>query len=308
MNKKYNYDYYVIHLCKDTNRINNVNNLSKKIGSDINIFKGIDASTFNSTDYSSIINNYSNNLKINMNPLYPGVIGCYLSHYLLYKQLESSNLDYAIILEDDSKILVDNINEKIDSYLNMNLTFDFLFLGYNPTHGNHYTNELHYINNQFKIWGFHGYIINIKSIPKILEHNKIIKYEIDIQIFEQIKKNIFTAYFVNPKLINQYEFKSLIRSTKFEINKNILKHIKSISNKNITPVQNIKPVTKPVQNIKPVTKPVQNIKPVTKPVQNIKPVTKPVQNIKPVTKPVQNIKPVTKPVQNKVIKLLFIKK
>jgi GR25 family glycosyltransferase involved in LPS biosynthesis len=192
MGKKYNYNYYVIHLCKDTNRINNVNNLSKKIGSDINVFKGIDASTFNNKDYESIIHKYSNDLKINMNPRFPGVIGCYLSHYLLYKQLESSDLDYAVILEDDSKILIDNINEKIDSYLDTNKTFDFLFLGYNPTHGIHYTKELHYINNKLKIWGFHGYIINIKSIPKILENNKIIKYEIDIQIFEQIKKNMFT--------------------------------------------------------------------------------------------------------------------
>ena len=214
--EKKKYDYYVIHLCKDTDRINNVNNLSKKIGKTINIFNGIDASTFNNTNYSSIINNYSNNLKINMNPNYPGIIGCYLSHYLLYKQLESSNLDYAIILEDDSNILIDNINEKIDLYLNMNKTFDFLFLGYNPNPGNQYDNELYHINNNVKVWGFHGYIINIKSIPKILENNNIINFEIDIQIFNKIKKNIFTGYFIYPKLINQHKFKSLIRTNNIQ--------------------------------------------------------------------------------------------
>ena len=83
---KYNYDYYVIHLCKDTNRINNVNNLSEKIGKSINIFKGVDASTFTDTNYSTIISKYSNDLQIKTNPSYPGVIGCYLSHYILYKQ------------------------------------------------------------------------------------------------------------------------------------------------------------------------------------------------------------------------------
>jgi GR25 family glycosyltransferase involved in LPS biosynthesis len=235
MEKKYNYDYYVIHLCKDINRINNVNNLSKKIGQEINIFKGVDASTFNNNDYLSIIKNYSNELKINMKPKYPGIIGCYLSHYLLYKQLESSDLDYAVILEDDSNILIDNIDEKIDLYLNMNKTFDFLFLGYNSKCGKQYDSDLYYINNNTKTWGFHGYIINIKSIPKILENNKIIEYEIDIQIFSKIIKNIFNAYFIYPKMINQHEFNSLIRPS--TNNKNIKR---TISNKMIKQIKSSK--------------------------------------------------------------------
>jgi len=288
--EKKKYDYYVIHLCKDTDRINNVNMLSKKIGKTINIFKGIDASTFKTTDYSSILNNYSNDLKINMKPNYPGIVGCYLSHYLLYKQLETTDLDYAVILEDDSNILIDNINEKIDTYLNMNKTFDFLFLGYNPIPGNQYDDELYHINNKVKVWGFHGYIINIKSIPKILENNNIINFEIDIQIFNKIKKNIFTGYFIYPKLINQHKFKSLIRTN--IIDNNINKKL-TIVNKQVTNVN--KQVTNVNKQITNINKQITNV---NKQITNIN---------KPINKLIIPINQ-TKLIQKNIIKLLYINK
>jgi GR25 family glycosyltransferase involved in LPS biosynthesis len=244
----YNYDYYVIHLCKDQNRINNVKDMYKKIGREVNIFKGIDALSFQSHDYNKILKSYDKDLKLNFTPPYAGIIGCYLSHYLLLKSLLNSNLDYAVIFEDDSNIAIQNLDSEIDNILKeINETtqkntgeivnpidFDFIFIGYNYNTGIQYKNNFYYNTND-KLWGFHGYIVNIKSITKILNLNKIINYEIDIQIYKQIQKNDLIGLFLKPKLIFQHNFTSLIRKNAKAIKTKFINNLRN-TNTNINTI------------------------------------------------------------------------
>jgi GR25 family glycosyltransferase involved in LPS biosynthesis len=195
------FNYYVIH-CKDNNiRFNNIKNMEKKLSKEINIFFGIKGTLVNSTN----LNIYDPNIIIEKQFTYPGQLGCYLSHYLLIKSLINSNYDYTVIFEDDFNILIDNLDYEINCLLDtIDIDFDFLFLGTQSNYyGNYYKDNLYFINKTHKIWGFHGYIINNKNINKILQFLKKIKLEIDIQIFNQIKKNNLIGLFVNTNYVSQ---------------------------------------------------------------------------------------------------------
>ena len=58
-----------------------------------------------------------------------GMIGCALSHYNLWKELETSDeLDFLVILEDDIKTCKNNFNSKFTNLINTNKEKD-------PIHG-----------------------------------------------------------------------------------------------------------------------------------------------------------------------------
>ncbi len=219
------FEYYVIHLIDAKDRFENIKNMEIKLKNKINIFEAINFKLPNK-NINDDIKIYDNNLKLNYKPTYIGEIGCYLSHYLLYKSLLNSNYTYTIIFEDDFNIIDNDINQKITDLLsNVNYDFDYLFLGYNINTNTNYinnnklkfSNNLHFIEYNKKVWGFHGYIINNKNIPKILNLLNNINCEIDMLVYRLIKKKIINGYFYNPLLVNIKMLPSYIRDKKENI-------------------------------------------------------------------------------------------
>lgn len=213
-------DYYVITMTSNKERINNVNLLQEKLKKEIVIFDAIDGNKVNIKDYE---------VKINYPFKFKGQIGCYLSHYFLYKHLcVNSTSDYTVIFEDDAEILVDNLNENIQKLVNTD--FDIIFLGYNLYKNNTepftlQENGLFTLNTVKKIWGTHGYIINNKSLDKFLNLLKVAENEIDLQLYKLIKKGLIKGYFCNPVLITHRNFSSLVQYSPIinkESNKNYL--------------------------------------------------------------------------------------
>jgi GR25 family glycosyltransferase involved in LPS biosynthesis len=204
---------------KNKERINNVNLLQEKLNNKISIFDAIDGNKVNTKDFE---------VKINYPFKFKGQIGCYLSHYYLYKQLLNSTSDYTVIFEDDAEILVDNLNEILEKIVNTE--FDMIFLGYNVYKNNTepftlHQNGLFTLNTVKKIWGTHGYIINNKSIQKILSLLKVAENEIDLQLYKLIKKGLIKGYFCNPVLVSHRNFSSLVQYSpiiKKDSNKNFL--------------------------------------------------------------------------------------
>lgn len=239
-------EYYVIHLNDAIDRFTNIKNMENILKKDINIFSAINTNTYEG-DLLKLIESCDNNLKLNYSPKYKGEIGCYLSHYLLYKQLLESKYDYTIVFEDDFIIHDDNLEQTINNLLiNMNnFDFDYLFLGHSNIKGIKLVDNIYNIQNNKKVWGFHGYILNNKKIPKILNFLKNIINEIDLQIYDLIKNNDIIGYFVNPVLIRQntFKFPSHIRIT-LKYNNLFLHKNKKILNKQkksvILSEQNIK--------------------------------------------------------------------
>ena len=99
----------------------------------------------------------------------PGMVGCFLSHLDTYKKFQNSDKPYALIFEDDAKInpqIYKNTIAKLHTQIPDD--WDIILLGYmlyDPTHKyevhDSYIKMLHF-------WGTHGYIINKKSVEKIL--------------------------------------------------------------------------------------------------------------------------------------------
>lgn len=206
------FNYYVIH-CQDNKiRFNNIKNMQKNIFKEINIFFGINGLLVNTKNLKI----YDPNIKIKTQLSNLPQLGCYLSHYLLIKSLINSDYEYSVIFEDDFNILIPDLDYKINHLLDtIDIDFDFLFLGtLSNSYGKHYKDDIYFINKTNKICGFHAYIINNKNINKILLLLNDINFEVDIQIFNHIKKNNLIGLFVNPNYVSQNDkIISLLRPT-----------------------------------------------------------------------------------------------
>ena len=111
----------------------------------VKIFNAIDGKTIN----DDINNNHFLNKFKNLNP---GQIGCFLSHYYLWKKILDDNLDKLLILEDDC-IFQGNFKERfikllsqIDIANNNNQTINLLYVG-----GRHWNNYKSRTNRVIKI-------------------------------------------------------------------------------------------------------------------------------------------------------------
>lgn len=195
------YNYYVIHCKNNIKRFNNIQLMQNKLLKNINIYDAIIPKLKDQKNLSI----YDLNIKNHRDIKSPGELGCYLSHYLLIKSLINSEYEYTVIFEDDFNILIPDLDNKINDLLNIiEIEFDLLFLGtQSKVFGKHYKENIYFINNETKIWGSQGYIINNKKINKILELIKDINFEIDIEFFNHIKKNNLIGLFVNPIYISQ---------------------------------------------------------------------------------------------------------
>lgn len=212
-------DFYVITM-NNKERINNVSLLEEKLKQKINIFDAIDGNKINIKEFE---------VKINYPFKFKGQIGCYLSHYYLYKEISvNSKSNYTVIFEDDAEILVDNLYETIQEIINTD--FDIIFLGYNLYKNNSepftlQENGLFTLNTVKKIWGTHGYIVKNSSLEKLLSLLKIAENEIDLQLYKLIKKGLIKGYFCNPVLVSHRNFDSLVQYSpivKKDSNKNYL--------------------------------------------------------------------------------------
>jgi GR25 family glycosyltransferase involved in LPS biosynthesis len=88
----------IITLENDNKRLNHVKDIIKK-NKEIQIFPAVDKN--NKERINQIFEKY----QISMNDINFGVIGCYLSHFLLIDRFLNSEYKYQIILEDDLQIV-----------------------------------------------------------------------------------------------------------------------------------------------------------------------------------------------------------
>ena len=197
------FNYYVIHMKDRTDRYDNIKIMEQKLNNHIQIFFGINGTDIKDTN----LLNFDKNLTITKEFNLPGQLGCYLSHFLLLKEIYSNNLnyDYTVIFEDDFEITVNDLGEKINEAINkIDIDIDFLFLGTQSyCVGKKYKDNLYYINKKIKTWGFHGYIVKNKNINRILQYLYEIIYEVDIQLFKIIKNELLVGLFIYPNYVKQ---------------------------------------------------------------------------------------------------------
>lgn len=219
-NQHHNITYIVIHMKGNRERYENVLLNETKLKQKINIFDAIDGKKINLND----LTNYAPNLKNNFIPnkytpnfnIYAGVIGCYLSHLMVIKNIDT-NTGYTVIFEDDLKILDDDLHKNINTILdNMTDDFDLIFLGnLNNNHKDNYKDNIYYIDPNNHLYGNQAYIVNNKNAKKIYNLIFNIDDAIDAKYKELIDKKLLNGFVIYPILVEQKsenkEMNSLIR-------------------------------------------------------------------------------------------------
>ena len=131
-------------------------------------------------------------------------VGCYLSHMKAFETILAKDKEgYSVIFEDDFNLL-DNFLPILDETLVKikNVDFDILFLGIISYHkGDNVIDNVFYIHDS-EAWGAHGYLINNKSIAKIIDKMKYIDTVLDKEIFDKGRSKELTVLRLDPLIVN----------------------------------------------------------------------------------------------------------
>jgi glycosyl transferase family 25 len=204
-----NYRIFCINMEKSKDRWQFIKNNCNQQFIDIQRFPAYNGKKIN---IPKLINN--NYLKYR-NSLEYGQIGCAYSHIKLWEKCLKLPYKYFIILEDDT-IIPNKFKEKINCIIeNSPKIWDIIYLG-----GCYVKGKL--VNKQFikptSLYGkynlcTHAYIINKKSIPKLLKKMKPIEYPIDNQLRQYYKD--LDVYFYYKNIVKQNNnFKTTIAEKK----------------------------------------------------------------------------------------------
>ena len=193
----------------------NINTQTKILNKDIILFKAIDGEQLNYDkllEKNIIQKEYWNNIQKK------GVYGCYMSNYKLIEKLKNdydNNLldsDYSIIFEDDFKINVTNLDEKINNIINnvkkLNIDFDIIYLGDSQgTHGELIIDNIYKFNNSHMYADC--YLINNKKLNKIYNNLHIIDEAFDWKLRILIMNGRLNALMISPTLVDQYSHSTI---------------------------------------------------------------------------------------------------
>lgn len=152
-----------------------------------------------------------------------GMIGCWMSHYNLWKYIAEHNLNNVLILEDDAKPQ-SNFNEINNKLKNIPEDYDLIYLGcfgscdqigdnivnivFNKKNKDLYVNGIKH--NDLIIpsmpLGAHAYLLSNKGANKLINHKELkkVRYHIDYALSDLVyNKNDFNVYAFKEPFIMQ---------------------------------------------------------------------------------------------------------
>lgn len=103
----------------------------------------------------------------------PAEIGCTLSHYAIYKKIKDLSIPYALILEDDIKVVNEKFQEAIEQSTKIldqetKPTIILLSGAYTYTQSQQLTNDIKLVNVYGAILA-HSYIINLPAAQLLIQ-------------------------------------------------------------------------------------------------------------------------------------------
>jgi hypothetical protein len=93
---------------------------------------------------------------------------------------------------------------------NSDIDFDIIFLGITGNTGDKIIDNVYAISGVS--WCAHGYLVNNKSINKILEKIWLIDNVIDAQIFKKGEEKELIIYRLDPTIVHQGNYGTQIRN------------------------------------------------------------------------------------------------
>ena len=157
------------------------------------------------SNYNKMYNSFKNKTHFHIN-LSKGEIGCYLSHINCWKKIIDENLDYAIIIEDDVKILQDlnKIKKLITDTLF--LEWDYIKIGETPVKRNSKVvkniKDFSIVKYSKKVpTGTFGQIVSYKGSKKLLEYSNPFYRPVDVDIQHTWENNL-NVFGIKPYFID----------------------------------------------------------------------------------------------------------
>lgn len=142
-----------------------------------------------------------------------GEIGCFLSHYNIWKEMIDKEVKYAIVMEDDAKINTKIFDEHLKKIMkNAPENFDIISI---YKHENQLTRYFIPYNNMFdliesRVWGTTAYIINLDGVKNLMKNIVPIRYPVDFAIHNYVEgKN--SGYLYKERIIRPYDDISVIK-------------------------------------------------------------------------------------------------
>jgi GR25 family glycosyltransferase involved in LPS biosynthesis len=139
-------------------------------------------------------------------------IGCFLSHYNIWKDILNNEIPYTIIFEDDAKLDTKIFAKELEKIMNnAPENFDIISL---YKHEGQVTrkfinyNELFYLTDT-KVWGTSAYIITLNAVKELMENIIPIKYPVDYSMYKYFSSKK-TGYLIKERIIKPYDNISVI--------------------------------------------------------------------------------------------------
>jgi GR25 family glycosyltransferase involved in LPS biosynthesis len=214
---------YVIHLNRATKRMKNIETQTANMSHGVQVFPAVDGKKLNlssvPSDYN-VVNTFKSGSM--------GEVACYLSHLELLRYIHKNNSSqkYAVVFEDDFAVdpsFVGKMRQVLRTLEADKVSFDMLYLG-NLTnyHGASVKSRVKVTRMTSTInqacWGTHGYVLNTKSIAKIVNCIRNINESIDGAFQTHANRGDIIALVLSDNLVTQQgDDESYIRSVPFHI-------------------------------------------------------------------------------------------
>lgn len=213
-----NFKIYIVNLKKDKKRKKNIlNELKKQNLKNYKFISAVNGNKLKKKEINSLISkekNFINPINTNMSK---SEIGCSLSHIKIYKEIVKSDIDYALILEDDAFFL-NKFTKNLKKFISINFKYkkQIILLSelrefYKIPIDKEKDYEIVDVTNAYFT---HSYFINNEAARSLLHFNFPVKTVADNFIIFKIYCGIKITG-LNPYLLSQdkKKFESSIKFT-----------------------------------------------------------------------------------------------
>jgi len=211
-NREADIKYYVITMGNEE-RMKNIEENRAKIQSNIEIFDAVNGSKLDldKIEGPAVDPSFKSDTKIRR-----GEIGCYLSHWNLYKKIETDGdyNGYTVIFEDDFEIFGQDFEKKLVETIEQmaKYEYDILYmhiLSENP--GEPFIENVCRLDQTMNFYGTAAYVVKNKNVSRIIKEVSNMDRPIDHKILEAVHNNRIVAYTFCPLATKLKGYKSTIQ-------------------------------------------------------------------------------------------------
>lgn len=208
---------YIINLNRSKERYEYIKGYVNGLGLKSELVEAVDGSTLSIKEISEKVDLESYKMFLGHLPK-RGTIGCSLSHIKAWQKFLSSNLQFAVIFEDDVSFNPNKVKIIIEDLVKNNKLWDIVILEIShngfPLKIKNLTNNNHLVVYLTEVTHAGAYIINKKAAKNLLRKALPIKMPIDHYFTRSWELDIKFTGIENPRLVYQTFGNSDIAKTK----------------------------------------------------------------------------------------------